>query len=137
MKSKSAVLLTSSARTATPAAINLNGDFTSKGSSVSFIEIDPAILKNFHIIVDVTAIVTTPSIVVSIEASDEASDTFYPLLTSQAITSISKNVLKVGVDMIESSESSSDFIPKKARIVITHANADSITYSVGINYQEN
>ncbi len=136
--SRSAVLLASAARTATPTPISLNdGEFQSKGSGKSFIKINPSILDNFHIIIDVSEINLTPSIVVTIEAFNEATGNYYSLLDSLAITTVSTTVLKIGKNVVESTNASAqDFIPKDTRIKIVHEDADSITYSIGINYQE-
>jgi len=123
-KSTGAALL-SAARTATPADILL--DKTSLGASGQA-------LINMHIIIDVTAIAATPSVVPTIVATDKLSGQEYVLLTGSAITGVSTTVLKVGRDMVPAANlAEQDFIPDNTVLRFTHADADSITYSVGIN----
>lgn len=87
-----------------------------------------------HFIVDVTAIAATPSVVFSIEAFDVASGTFYPILESPAITSVGTTVLKVGIGFTPIPNlTANNLIPFSYRVTATHADADSITYSVGAN----
>ncbi len=138
-KSKSAILLPVTIRTSSPTPIDLDtGEFTLPGSGKEFVKIDTSSLTNFHVIIEVTNILLTPSVLVTVQAFDEASGTFYPLLIGTPITGTGTTVLKIGENMVESmNESAMDFIPKKIRIILIHTDADAITYSVGINYQEN
>ena len=118
---KSVTLLASAARTATPTADSLTRN-------------DPNAL-GVHVIVDVTASAATPSVVVTIEGQDPASGKWYALLTSAAFTgSTETRVLKVypGIT-VAANLSAADVLPASWRVVLTHADADSITYSVGAN----
>lgn len=87
--------------------------------------------KGLHLITRVSALTATPSITVSIEGKDTLSGQYYTILTSASITTVSVNVLKVypGITAI-GGISSSDIIPREWRVTVTHADADSITYSV-------
>ena len=121
-------ILASAARVATPAAVTLTKAILGDVSSDR--------LLNLHLIIDVTAITATPSIVVTLNALDRVSGKFYNLLTSAAITTVSTNVLKLGVDMLAAANlAAQDIIPENLRITVTHGDADSITYSVGLNFQ--
>jgi hypothetical protein len=127
MTSKSIQILASVARTATPSPVLLNAVNLS---------VDYGQLLNLHLFIDVTAINLTPSLVITIDAEDPISGKFYNLLTSAAITTVSTNTLRLGKDIDTITNLSQlDFIPKEIRISFTHGDADSITYSVGMNYQ--
>lgn len=140
MKSKSAVLLASLARTATPAPIELDKSqtFTTDKANTATIDINFDRLINMHIIIEVTLDPAAASVQPVLEALDEASGKRYPLITSiAAITAVGTTVLKLGHDIVPAANlAAQDFIPKKVRLTLTHADTDSITYSVGINYQE-
>lgn len=117
-------VLASLARTATPADVAL----TKENLGVTRDE-----LINLHVIIDVTAINLTPSITVDLIAVDAVSGSEYTLLTSAAITTVSTNVIKIGKDTVDSANvSAQTFIPKDVIVRVTHGDADSITYSVGI-----
>lgn len=116
--SKSIIALHSAARTAT---VNSN-------------TIEVKKFNGAHVILDVTAVAATPSIVLKIQAQDPASEKWYDLLESAAVTGTGTNVYKVlGGVAATANVSVSDKIPEKIRIRVEHADADSITYSVGIN----
>jgi hypothetical protein len=86
-------------------------------------------------IINVTAITATPSVVFSIEGRDLASATFFTLLDSVAITGVGQTILRVypGLFPVVANETVNDLLPWLWRITATHADADSITYSVGAN----
>lgn len=109
-------ILASAARTAT----TNSADFTNYNS------------KGAQFIVDVTAIAATPSITVNIQGKDPVSSNYYTLLTSVAISTVSTTILKVypGIGAVANS-AASDILPRTFRVSVTHADADSITYSIG------
>lgn len=126
MSSKSnATLLVSAARTATPAAIIISdlGEFTKH-------------MTDMQIIVDVTALSLTPSVQPVLEGFDALSDKWYDLIDSiSAITTVSVTAIKYGQNTaVLANNANQGFIPTAFRLRLTHADADSITYSVGINY---
>ncbi len=128
---RSVEVYASAARTATPSAVLLTPLITLHPSGRI---VD---LSNLHLIIDVTAIALTPSVLFAIEAEDPVSGKFYALLTTPAaITGTGTTVLRIGKD-IESvtNLSQQDFIPKSLRMTATHGDTDSITYSVGMNYE--
>jgi hypothetical protein len=85
-------------------------------------------------IINVTAIAATPSVVFSIEARDLISNTFYSLLDSVAITGVGQTILRVYPGLTAAANLvANDLLPFQWRITATHADADSITYSVGAN----
>lgn len=105
----------SAARTATPTAAG----------------IDAAYARGVHVVVDVTAVSATPSVVPTIDGYDTLSGKWFNLLTGSAITATGTTVLKVypGIAAVANA-AASDVIPNRIRVVMTHADADSATYSV-------
>jgi hypothetical protein len=86
--------------------------------------------RGIHVILDVTAITDTPSIVLKIEGKS-ASGIYYTLLEGAAVTGVSKNIYKVMPWAANvANVSAADLLPRTWRIVITHSDADSITYSL-------
>ena len=109
-------LLASAARTAT----NQTADQTNHNA------------KGLHLVIDVTAAAATPSVVFTIQGKDELSGKYYTLLASAAVTATGTTVLKVYPGITAAANASvSDLLPRTWRLDATHADADSITYSVG------
>ena len=111
-------LYQSVARTATPTAIELTDDH----------------VEGIQLIIDVTAVTATPSVVPTIDGKDPLSGKFYNILTGAAITATGTTVLRIHPQIPASANLiAQDFLPETYRVVMTHADADSITYTVGIN----
>lgn len=87
-----------------------------------------------QVIIDVTAVAATPSVVFNIQGKDGVSGNWYTLLASAAITGTGTTVLRVGpgetdtANLVEGAH-----LPRVWRVQAVHADADSITYSVGAN----
>lgn len=111
-------LYTSAARTATPTA----AEFYSNGRS------------GLHMVIDVTAVAATPSVVPTIDFHDTLSNKWCNLLTGIAITATGTTVLKIypGIASIANA-ASSDVIHGRMRLVLTHGDADSITYTAAVH----
>jgi len=107
MSQTQTTIYASAARTATPAAAIIT----------------PRTATALRLVVDVTAITSTPSITVTVEVQDLASGKWVTVLTSSAIATVSTNVLTL-VQGISS----------QVRVTVTHGNANSITYSVGAHW---
>lgn len=123
---QSVVLLASAARTATPTL--------GPGNDIGYLT-NHQRFKGAHVILDVTAIAATPSITVDIEGYDYGSSTWYNIGTSAAVTGVSTNVYKVHPDLTALANLVfKDGIPFLWRVTVTHADADSITYSLAVNY---
>lgn len=125
---QSIVLLTSAARTATPpvgpATTDEYGFLTNHQR-----------FRGAHILLDVTAIAATPSVLVDIEGYDYGSSTWYNILTSAAVTTAVFNIYKVHPDLTAVANLvAKDGIPYLWRVTLTHADADSITYTLAVNY---
>ncbi|RJQ26335.1 MAG: hypothetical protein C4589_09875 [Peptococcaceae bacterium] len=88
--------------------------------------------NGIHVVLDVTAIDTAPSITLKIEGKDPASGKYYTILEGAAVTAVSTNVYKVfSAATAAANAVANDIIPKTWRVTVTHANANPITYSVG------
>lgn len=111
-----ATAFASAARTATPTAATFtiyNGAYLS-------------------VVIDVTAIAATPSVVFNIEAQDAVSGQWITLLASAAIVATGTTTLRIGPSLTAAANLvANDFVRRNMRIRPVHANADSITYSVG------
>lgn len=106
----------SAARTATPTAVEVA---LSPQSSM------------LTLLVDVTAVVTTPSITVTVKGLVPGSGTEYTLLTSAAITAVGVTQLEIGPGLTAvANEVVSAALPQTLKVEVTHADADSITYSI-------
>ncbi len=108
-------VLTSAARTAT----TNSDDFENHCS------------KGLHLVIDVTAATATPSIVVTIQGKDYLSGKYYTILASAAITGTGTTVLRVFPSATAATNLvANDFLPYNWRVAVTHADTDSITYSI-------
>lgn len=88
--------------------------------------------RGVHVIVNVTAATATPSVVFTIEGKCPVSSAYYTLLTSAAITGTGTTLLSVYPGITAAANvSASQVLPRTWRVVATHGDADSITYSVG------
>ena len=107
----------SAARIATPVVADTN---TSKAAGVQYV-------------IDVTAISATPNIVPTISGIDPVSGATYTLLTGAAIIATGTTVLQVHPSLAETANlKASALLPQKTRLTMSHADADSITYSVSV-----
>ena len=112
-------LYSSVARTATPTATTQVSYRAERGG---------------HFVIDVTAATATPSVVPTIEAYDATSDSWYTILTGAAITATGTTVLKVYPGIaVQANATASDVLPQTWRVTMTHADTDSITYTVSAN----
>jgi hypothetical protein len=109
------VIYGSAARTATPAAY----------------DIDLIATRGLVVVADVTAIVTAPSVVLTIDGVDVASGKTWNLLTATALTAVTTRILKIGPGLVVAANLvANDLLPEKVRFTMTHANGNSITYSL-------
>ncbi|HEY6020540.1 MAG TPA: hypothetical protein VIY48_11825 [Candidatus Paceibacterota bacterium] len=116
---RTVILYPSAARTATPTAQVLYAK-----SAVGI-----------GVYINATAITSTPSVVVTIDGYDPASATWYNILTSAAIATVStKRMIIYPTIAAVANLSVATVIPDTIRVVMTHGNANSITYSVGLDW---
>lgn len=90
--------------------------------------------RGLHVVIDCTASSATPSVVFTIQGYSSLGDDYYTLLASAAITGTGTTVLKVYPGLTAAANTvASDVLPPQWRVIATHADADSITYSVAAN----
>lgn len=84
-----------------------------------------------YLVIDVTAVTLTPSVTVKVSGVDRVSGKTYDILTSAAITGTGTTVLHIGPGITAAANAQEDqYVPPIFRVTATHADADSITYSV-------
>lgn len=80
--------------------------------------------------IDVTAATATPSVVFTI-AGVSPSGVAYTILASAAITGVGMTVLRVSPQLTAAANTiAKDLLPAALKITATHADTDSITYSM-------
>lgn len=90
--------------------------------------------KSLHLVIDCTAITSSPSVVFTLQGKDAVSGKFYTILASAAIVGTGTTVLRVGPGLTAAANLvANDVLPRSYRVIATHGNADSITYSVGMS----
>lgn len=105
----------SAARTATPTAV----------------EVNTRRFRSLVLVLDATAITSTPSITITIARKDNLSGKYVDILTSAAIATVSVNTIRVGLGLPATANvSANEALPNVVRITVTHGNANSITYSL-------
>lgn len=118
-------LLASEARTATPTIPNSAaiGEFAK-------------VMTDLQIIVDVTLDPSTASLQPALQGFDTTSGKWYDLVDSiTAIAATGTSVISFGQHApVVANGSNQGFVPDIWRFTMTHADAASITYSVGMNY---
>lgn len=84
------------------------------------------------VVIDVTAIALTPSVTFAIQGKDAESGKYVSILTSVAITGTGTTKLEVGPGLTAAANTVANAqLPRTWRVTATHADTDSITYSVG------
>ena len=112
---KAGVGLPSASRTATTTSADIT-NFNGTGILIYF---------------DVTGVATS-DIKCRIEGKDPASGKYYTILESASVTTVSTNVYRVNPDLTAAANTiAKDMIPRTFRFLMTHANANATTYSVG------
>jgi len=87
--------------------------------------------KGIRVVVDMT-VVGTGSITVAVQAKDSASGKYVTMLTGAAITTNVTNTYLIYPGAANTANvSANDRLPRVWRILATHNNANSATYSVG------
>jgi hypothetical protein len=90
--------------------------------------------KGLVLVTDLTAFVTAASVTPKIRGVDPVSGKKWDILLGAAIVANGTQILKVYAGMTAAANLvASDVIPANIEIEITHGNANSHTYSVGIH----
>ena len=80
--------------------------------------------------IDVSAVSDTPSVTFAIDGVSPAGTT-YNILTSAAVTGTGLTVLRVSPHLTAAANTvAKDIVPQAIKVTATHADADSITYSM-------
>lgn len=109
------ILYASAARTATPTAVVVNAGRA----------------KELRIVIDCTAIVSAPSVVFTVDGIDSTSGKFFNIITSAAVVAAGTTVMTVALGVtVAANVAVSAPLPQTFRVVATHGNGNSITYSV-------
>ncbi len=88
--------------------------------------------RGIHLVIDCTAVTSTPSVVFTILGVDRVSGKTYTILASAAITGTGTTVLRVGPGLTAATNLvANDVLPPVIRISATHGDSDSATYTVG------
>jgi hypothetical protein len=86
------------------------------------------------ITIDCTAIDSSPSVVFTFQGKDPASGKYNDIISSAAITGTGTTVIRIHPELTAAANTiAKDVIPTYWRIRAVHADADSITYSVGVS----
>lgn len=81
-------------------------------------------------VINATAASATPSVVVTITGADPFGAS-WTILASAAITGVSTTVLRVHPELTAAANTiAKDMLPQAITLTATHADADSITYSI-------
>src|ERR1044071_2113216 len=105
-------VLPSAARTATPT--DTNECFVGKARGVT-------------VVIDVTAVTSTPSTTVTIQGVDRVSGKTWTILASAAIATVSTVILRVAPGLPAAANvTANDLVPPVIRVVASHNNANSM-----------
>jgi hypothetical protein len=92
-------------------------------------------MRGARIFIKATAATSTPSVVFTFEVHDPITDTYYSLLASAAVTGISNNVYEIGPGVaLVANLAAGKNIGRGFRVTATHADTDSITYSINVEW---
>jgi hypothetical protein len=89
--------------------------------------------RGCHAIIDMTAITATGGVTFKIQGLDARSGKYYDLIESASIATVSTVVLKLFPGLTAAANLVvNDVLPQDFRVVATHGNGVSMTYSVSI-----
>lgn len=92
--------------------------------------IDGHPIRGVKVTLDVTTTSATPSVTFTIQGVDPTSGSYYTVLASSAITTVSTTTLTVYPGITAAANvSASDVMPTTWRLNCAHSDADGITYS--------
>lgn len=100
----------------------------------------PAGARFMMLVIDVTAVSSTPSTTFKIEGVDRVAGKVFPttaggLLSSAALAATGVTTLRVGPGLTAAANvTANDVLPPVVRITATHGNANSMTYSVSAHF---
>jgi hypothetical protein len=87
--------------------------------------------RGIELIIDCTASADTPSVVFTLQGYSPTGDDYYTILASAAVTAAATTILRAFPGATAANNTVANFqLPALWRVLATHADADSITYSV-------
>jgi hypothetical protein len=90
--------------------------------------------RGLKLTIDATAEADTAEVTFTLQGKDQASGKYYTILASAAISAVGTTVLTVYPGITAAANVSvSDVLPAIWRVAVTVADADSLTYSVGVD----
>lgn len=118
-------LFISSAQTTAPAPVEVN-------SGVGTGQQQPHTMA--QVIIDITNNSGANTLTVNIEGFDPASQKWYVLLASAALSALATTILRIiPCGQITANLNANDMLPARWRVRPVHGNSGSITYSIGAN----
>lgn len=98
-------------------------------------DIPVAFARQIDVVLDATVNAGgSGSITVTIQGKDAVSGKYYTLLAGAAVVTVVTNVYSVGIGLpVTTNVSANAGVPSVIRILVTANNANSVTYSVGLN----
>ncbi len=129
---QSVILLSSASHTATPL---VGPPDATPANEYPFLTNIPR-FTGAHIIFDVTDLEAgTPDVTVTMDGYDFGSSSWYLLLAGASVTTVSQNIYKIHPDFTAAANLvAKEGIPYLWRVILTHADGQAITYSLGVNY---
>lgn len=105
---------------------------SAKTATANYTPPDASEHRGVFVVIDVSAVAATPSVVFTIQGYDPASASWYTILASAAITGTGQTILRVHPELTAAANLvAKDVLPRQWRVNATHADADSITFSLG------
>ena len=90
--------------------------------------------RGCHLVIDMTNVTATGSVTFKIQGKDSINGIYYDLITSVAITTVSSVILKIYPALIDQLNlKANEVLPMDFRVIATHLNAVSMTYSAVFN----
>jgi hypothetical protein len=87
------------------------------------------------VVIDVTAVTSTPSTVFTLQGKDQLSGKYYTIIASAALAATGTVVLRVYPGLTAAANLTvSDVLPHCWRVNAVHGNANSMTYTVALHY---
>src|SRR5687768_5662240 len=87
--------------------------------------------RGIDLVIDCTASADTPSVVFTVQGYSPTGNDFYTILASAAVTGAATTILRVYPGLTAAANVVANFnLPGQWRVIATHADSDSITYSV-------
>lgn len=115
----SVAVMPSLARTATPDTMEYDNAGRTRGLTL---------------VADMTAVTATGTVTFKVQGVDRTSGKTWDILASTAVSTVSTTVLRIGYGITAAANAAvSDVIPPVVRIVATHGNGVSMTYSVALH----